>query len=93
MTTDLLRDKIRARGLRATTSRLATFAAMHRLTSPTHAEVVEAMGPGDWDRATVFRNLSDLTRVKLLRRLDVGDHLWRFELTSKPRRAERRGES
>jgi Fur family ferric uptake transcriptional regulator len=31
------------------------------------------------DRATIYRNLSDLTEAGLLQRLDLGDHVWRFE--------------
>ena len=32
------------------------------------------------DRATLYRNLSDLRDAGLLRRFDLGDHVWRFEL-------------
>jgi Fur family ferric uptake transcriptional regulator len=39
------------------------------------------VGTDDFDRATVYRNLVDLTRVNLARRSDVGDHVWRFEAT------------
>jgi Fur family ferric uptake transcriptional regulator len=46
----------------------------------THAEVVEGLEAQGWDRATLFRNLTDLVAAGLVRRLDVGDHVWRFEL-------------
>ena len=32
------------------------------------------------DRTTVYRNLLDLTDAGLVRRSDLGDHVWRFEL-------------
>ncbi len=32
------------------------------------------------DRATVYRNLIELSEAGLVSRLDLGDHIWRFEL-------------
>ncbi len=46
----------------------------------THAEMADALAPSGWDRKTVHRNLTDLTGAGLLRRSDMGDHVWRFEL-------------
>jgi Fur family ferric uptake transcriptional regulator len=46
----------------------------------THADVCERLADAGFDRATVYRNLADLTDAGLLRRSDLGDHLWRFEL-------------
>lgn len=45
-----------------------------------HAEIVEQLGEGEWDRATIYRNLMDLTEAGLVRRTDLGDHVYRFEL-------------
>lgn len=45
-----------------------------------HAEIAEALEPAGLDRATLYRNLIDLTDVGLLSRTDHGDHVWRFEL-------------
>jgi Fur family ferric uptake transcriptional regulator len=45
-----------------------------------HAEIFVALDDKGFDRATVYRNLMDLTEVGLLSRTDVGDHVWRFEL-------------
>lgn len=45
-----------------------------------HKEATEALGDSGWDRATLYRNLCDLTDVGIARRLDLGDHVWRFEL-------------
>lgn len=36
--------------------------------------------PERWDRATVYRILSDLSDASLLKRMDLGDHIWRYEL-------------
>ncbi|MEC9094210.1 MAG: transcriptional repressor, partial [Planctomycetota bacterium] len=31
------------------------------------------------DKATVFRNLNDMASAGLIRRTELGDHVWRFE--------------
>jgi Fur family transcriptional regulator, ferric uptake regulator len=43
-----------------------------------HAEVIDALGANARDRATTHRVLVQLTSVQLLRRIDIGDHVWRF---------------
>ena len=45
-----------------------------------HGDVADALSEHGWDRTTIYRNLLDLTRVGLARRLDIGDHVWRFEV-------------
>lgn len=76
-----LRDRIRARGLRATAPRIAVLQALARLGRPaTHADLSAELAGDGWDRATVYRNLVDLTEAGFARRVDMGDHLWRFEL-------------
>lgn len=76
-----LRTRLRAAGLRVTRPRLAVLHLLQELGGPrSHAEVVDALGEAGWDRATLFRNLNDLAAAGLLRRFDVGDHVWRFEL-------------
>lgn len=64
-----LREQIRATGLRATSPRIAVLQSLGR-----------ELAPKGWDRATIYRNLIDLTNAGLVRRTDMGDHLWRFEL-------------
>lgn len=77
-----IRSRIREAGLRATVGRIATYEAVHHASAPlTHADVVELVEPLGLDRATVYRNLTDLTEVGLLARSDLGDHAWRFELS------------
>lgn len=46
----------------------------------THAEVSEALADLGFDRATIYRNLTELTDKKLVSRVELGDHVWRFEL-------------
>ncbi len=78
---DELRTQLREKGLRATASRVAVLERLQHATTPvSHAEIVAELAPRGWDRATLYRNLIDLTEVGLVRRTDVGDHLWRFEL-------------
>ena len=77
-----IRDRIRAAGLRATVGRIATYEALHHASAPlTHADVVDRLEALGLDRATVYRNLIDLTEVGLVARSDLGDHAWRFELS------------
>lgn len=45
----------------------------------THAEVAERLASGGVDKATAFRNLNDLADAGLLRRTELGDHVYRFE--------------
>ena len=80
-TLDELRTQLRDKGLRATASRVAVLEHLQHATTPvSHAELAAELSPRGWDRATIYRNLIDLTEVGLVRRTDVGDHLWRFEL-------------
>jgi Fur family transcriptional regulator, ferric uptake regulator len=46
-----------------------------------HGELVTQLESAGIDRTTVYRNLVDLTQVGLVRRIDLGDHVWRFELS------------
>ncbi len=76
-----LRGKLRERGLRATAPRIAVLQALSRHLRPaTHADLATELAGDGWDRATVYRNLVDLTEAGFARRVDMGDHLWRFEL-------------
>ena len=78
-----LRDALRAAGLRATAPRVAVLRALHGEGAPsTHGEVFATLAEHGWDRATLYRNLVDMTEAGLLRRVDLGDHVWRYELVS-----------
>lgn len=75
-----LRTTIRECGLRATPSRIAVLGLMQNATvALTHAEIADKLAGQGWDRTTIYRNLSDFVDSGLLRRTDVGDHVWRFE--------------
>ena len=80
---DELRDAVRSRGLRATPSRLAVLELVRAGDAPmSHGDVADRLTSQPWDRATIYRNLIDLSEAGLLRRTDVGDHVWRFEARS-----------
>lgn len=77
---DQLRTAVRSSGLRATPSRLAVLELVRASDVPmSHNDVAERLASHEWDRATIYRNLTDLASAGLLRRTDVGDHVWRFE--------------
>jgi len=78
---DLAREILRAAGLRSTPARIAVLIALQKGSKPqTHAELSEHLVPLGFDKATVFRNLTDLTDVELVSRTELGDHVWRFEI-------------
>jgi Fur family ferric uptake transcriptional regulator len=84
-----MRQELRQLGLRATASRLAVLVELHEREAPvTHEELMDALGQGNYDRATIYRILSDLTDAGLLRRMDLGDHVWRYELLDACRKVE-----
>ena len=76
-----IKQDIRDAGLRATPARIATLKLIQGASSPlTHAEVSEELQDLGVDKATVFRNLNDMASAGLLRRTELGDRVWRFEL-------------
>ena len=84
-----LRAEIRQAGLRATVARVAVLGVLHRQRRPlSHSDVVKVLGLKDWDRSTLYRNLMDLADVGLLRRTELGDRMWRFEVACEHGSAE-----
>jgi Fur family ferric uptake transcriptional regulator len=80
---DELRAAVRGVGLRATPSRLAVLEQLRASDAPmSHGDVADRLATQSWDRATIYRNLTDLAEAGLVRRTDVGDHVWRFEAVS-----------
>ncbi|MEO1335583.1 MAG: transcriptional repressor [Myxococcota bacterium] len=76
-----IREKIRAAGLRCTPGRIAVYEALLEATRPlTHSDLVSHVTAVGVDQATIYRNLIDLVEAGLLRRSDLGDHSWRFEV-------------
>jgi Fur family transcriptional regulator, ferric uptake regulator len=81
-----LRQDLRAAGLRTTAQRLAVLQLLRRSRLPlSHTEVVARLGDQGWDRATLYRNLMDLSRAGLARRTELGDRVWRFEAAGQAR--------
>lgn len=78
---DIIRKKLREAGLRCTPGRIAVYGALLDAKQPlTHSQVVEQMAEIGVDQATIYRNLIDMADAGLLRRSDLGDHAWRFEV-------------
>lgn len=75
-----LRDTLRGVGLRNTAPRIAVLRELDAAKAPlSHGEIAEKLQDAGFDRATVYRNLIDLTEAGLALRSDHGDHIWRFE--------------
>jgi Fur family ferric uptake transcriptional regulator len=75
------RKAIRDSGLRATPARIATLMEIRAAGSPmTHADIAERLAATGYDKTTAFRNLNDLVTAGLLRRTELGDHVYRFEI-------------
>jgi Fur family ferric uptake transcriptional regulator len=78
-----LQAMVRGVGLRSTHARLAVLGHFHRHGEPqTHADVATALAHLGFNSTTVYRNLLELAEVGLLSRVELGDHVWRFELAS-----------
>ena len=82
---DQVREEVRsllhAQGMRATAARIAVLTVLHERQSPlTHEQVMSHLGAGAYDRASIWRVLSDLAGCNILRRMDLGDRVWRYEL-------------
>lgn len=78
-----LQDMLRKAGLRSTGPRVAVLRWLSQSTTPvSHPELFEALADAGFDRATLYRNLVDLAEAGIVRRTDLGDHVWRYELRS-----------
>ena len=76
-----VRALLKAQGMRATAQRLAVLVILHEKKVPmTHEEVMGLLARGLYDKASVWRVLSDLTGAGIVRRMDLGDRVWRYEL-------------
>ncbi|MCU0880848.1 MAG: transcriptional repressor [Pirellulaceae bacterium] len=84
------REVLHSAGIKCTEQRLAVLCELEHAVEPvSHREMLARLADYHWDPATIFRNLNDLCDVGLVRRIDVGDHVWRFELrSSEAERAE-----
>jgi Fur family ferric uptake transcriptional regulator len=76
-----LQARIRNAGLRSTAARISVLRSLMDARTPvTHAELAEKLVPQGFDKATVYRNLMDLSEAGMVSRTELGDHVWRFEL-------------
>lgn len=76
-------ELLRASGLRSTGPRLQVLLALNKAQTPlSHNEMTEILADQGLDRTTIFRNLTDMSDAGILSRIDVGDHIWRFEIKS-----------
>lgn len=76
-----IRDQIRQSGLRCTMARVHVLQRLYDATTPqSHADLAAELAPLGFDRATIYRNLVELAEVGILSRVELGDHVWRFEL-------------
>src|SRR5262249_41649272 len=79
------RTRIRSAGLRSTPARVAVLQSLEQREGPaTHADLAAELVPQGFDKATVYRNLIDLTDAGMLSRSELGDHVWRSEPRRKP---------
>ncbi|MFO0912296.1 MAG: transcriptional repressor [Pirellulales bacterium] len=77
---EITRRRLREAGLRATAARIAVLDYLSAQSGPvSHQEACDALAGMAVDKSTVFRALQDLTEARLARRLELGDHVWRFE--------------
>lgn len=85
------REMLRGAGLRATACRLAVLQCLSQSDMPiSHAEAADGLVPSGYDKSTIYRSLVEFADAGLASRLDLGDHVWRFELRSEdgPQHAE-----
>ncbi|MCP4916116.1 MAG: transcriptional repressor [Proteobacteria bacterium] len=67
--------------MRATGARIDVLVVLHEAAGPlTHEQVMGALRTGVYDKASVWRVLADLAEAGILRRMDLGDRVWRYEL-------------
>jgi len=75
------RELLHAAGLRRTACRIAVLQVMTAASAPlSHAEACESLVSQGFDKSTIYRSLVEFADAGLAARLDLGDHVWRFEL-------------
>jgi Fur family transcriptional regulator, ferric uptake regulator len=80
MLPDHVRELMKRLGLRATYPRSLVIEALLALDRPvSHQELAEQLPASDIDLSTVFRNLVLLVETGLVRRIELGDRIWRYE--------------
>jgi Fur family ferric uptake transcriptional regulator len=83
-----IRRALQQVGLRVTGIRVRVYRLLASAKKPlSHREAVDALA--GLDRVSVFRNLVSLVEGGLARRLELGDHTWRFEMARRGELASR----
>lgn len=77
-----LRRHLHQAGLKITAARVAILGQLRDAVAPlTHAELLRGLSATlSTDRSTVFRVLQDFVERGLAKRMDLGDHTWRYAL-------------
>jgi Fur family ferric uptake transcriptional regulator len=83
LTTQEAREALKGAQLRCTASRIAVLQFVSLQAAPqSHADVADALVPQGYDKSTLYRCLVEMADAKLLSRLELGDHAWRFSFHS-----------
>lgn len=83
LTIQQARDTLKGAQLRCTASRIAVLQFVSQQVAPqSHADVAEALVPEGYDKSTLYRCLVEMADARLLSRLELGDHAWRFAFHS-----------
>lgn len=78
---DEVRGLLKDLGLRATSARIGVLEVLHEQQRPmSHEAIMNQLPEGVFDKASVWRILADLADRGMLRRMDLGDRVWRYEL-------------
>ena len=81
MTVEAAREMLHSVGLRATACRLAVLRHLAVAGHPvTHSDVAIKLAAEGFDNSTIYRALVEFADAGIAARLDLGDHVWRFEL-------------
>ena len=82
LTLEEARSLLKARKLRSTAPRLAVLQAISAQTRPiSHSQLLKRLPLGEFDGATVYRNLTRLSEQGLLRIVSRAGGMARYELT------------
>ena len=77
------REMIRGANLRSTSCRIAVLQHLSTADHPiSHNDVPDTLVPLWFAKSTSDRCLTEMAEANLLARLDLGDHVWRFEMLS-----------
>lgn len=80
MKSSSVRELLKHLGLRATIPRCLIIDALQTIGHPvSHLELAEHLADAEIDLSTVFRNLVALADAGLVRRIELGDRIWRYE--------------